>query len=192
MEESLYGSITKITYFNEDNGYGVVKIKLNYQDHKIAKYRAKLFTNLLVVTCVFDRKPIIDEEYDFQGEFVTNQYGIQFKAKSFSRRNEQTLEGVVAYLSSDFFPGIGKTTATKIFNTLGSDCLEKIRNDKNVLDEVNLTEAQKDVIYNNLLENKIKEETTLGFLKMGITMTMSLKIMSFLKENALEIVKNNP
>jgi len=192
MEESLYGSITKITYFNEDNGYGVVKIKLNYQDHKIAKYRAKLFTNLLVVTCVFDRKPIIDEEYDFFGEFVTNQYGIQFKAKSFSRRNEQTLEGVVAYLSSDFFPGIGKTTATKIFNTLGSDCLEKIRNDKNVLDEVNLTEAQKDVIYNNLLENKIKEETTLGFLKMGITMTMSLKIMSFLKENALEIVKNNP
>ena len=192
MEESLYGSITKITYFNEDNGYGVVKIKLNYQDHKIAKYRAKLFTNLLVVTCVFDRKPIIDEEYDFFGEFVTNQYGIQFRAKSFSRRNEQTLEGVVAYLSSDFFPGIGKTTATKIFNTLGSDCLEKIRNDKNVLDEVNLTEAQKDVIYNNLLENKIKEETTLGFLKMGITMTMSLKIMSFLKENALEIVKNNP
>ena len=192
MEESLYGSITKITYFNEDNGYGVVKIKLNYQDHKIAKYRAKLFTNLLVVTCVFDRKPIIDEEYDFQGEFVTNQYGIQFKAKSFSRRNEQTLEGVVAYLSSDFFPGIGKTTATKIFNSLGSDCLEKIRNDKNVLNETTLTEAQKDIIYNNLIENKLKEETTLGFLKMGITMTMSLKIMSFLKENALEIVKNNP
>ena len=74
---------------------------------------------------------ISDEEYDFFGEFVTNQYGIQFKAKSFSRRNEQTLEGVVAYLSSDFFPGIGKTTATNIFNTLGSDCLEKIRNDKN-------------------------------------------------------------
>ena len=30
MEESLYGSITKITYFNEDNGYGVVKIKLKF------------------------------------------------------------------------------------------------------------------------------------------------------------------
>ena len=192
MEESLYGSIIKITYFNDENGYGVVRIKLNYQDNKIAKYRAKLFTNILVVTCNFDRKPIIDEEYDFFGEFVTNQYGIQFKAKNFSRRNEKTLEGVVAYLSSDFFPGIGKTTATKIFNELGSDCLEKIRNDKSVLDSTSLNEAQKDTIYQNLIDNKLKEETTLGFLKMGITMTMSLKIMSVLKENALNIVKENP
>lgn len=192
MEESLYGSIIKITYFNEDNGYGVVRIKLNYQDNKIAKYRAKLFTNILVVTCNFDRRPIIDEEYDFIGEFITNQYGIQFKAKSFTRRNEQTLEGVVAYLSSEFFPGIGKTTATKVFNELGSDCLEIIRNDRSALDITSLNETQKETIYQNLIDNKLKEETTLGFLKMGITMTMSLKIMSVLKENALNIVKENP
>lgn len=192
MEESLYGSIIKITYFNKANGYGIVKIKLNYQDNKIAKYRAKLFTNILTVTCNFDRIPLIDEEYDFLGEFISNQYGIQFKAKSFTRRNEESLEGVIAYLSSDFFPGIGKSIATKIFNELGSNCLEKIRNDKNVLNDLSLTEKQKDTIYSNILNNKLKEETTVGFLKMGITMTMALKIISAIKDNPLETVKKNP
>ena len=33
MEESLYGSVIKITYFNDETGYGVIRIKLNYQDN---------------------------------------------------------------------------------------------------------------------------------------------------------------
>src|SRR5690606_35530266 len=116
----------------------------DYQDRSILKYKAKLFTNLLTVTCNFDRIPLVDEEYDFVGEFVTNQYGIQFKAKSYSRRNENTLEGVIAYLSSDLFPGIGKVTATKIFNSLGKDSIKLIEEDRSVLDKVEgLTDKQK-------------------------------------------------
>ncbi len=190
--ETLYGSVVAITYFNDDNGYGIIRIRLNYQDNKIAKYRAKLFSNILTVVCSFDRKPLVDEEYDFWGEFVTSQYGIQFKASKFSRRNEYTLEGVVAYLSSDFFPGIGKVTATKIFNELGEKCLDIIRSDKSSLDKLDLTEAQKNIIYNNLIEDKLQSETKIEFLKMGITLSMSIKIISILKEKALEIVKNNP
>lgn len=192
MSEALYGSVIKIVYYNESNGFGIIRIKLNYQDNQIAKYKAKLFSNILTVTCSFDRVPLIDEEYDFLGEFVSNQYGIQFKANSFKRRNEETLEGVVAYLSSSFFPGIGKVLATKIYNSLGHDGLEKIRKDKNVLNDLALTDVQKDTIYNNLVENKQKEETIVGFLKMGITMTMALKIIGVIKKDPLEVVKNNP
>ena len=89
MEENIYGSVNKITYFNEENGYGIIKIKLNYQDNRIAKYRAKLFSNILTVTCNFDRKPLINEEYDFNGEFVTTSYGIQFKAKIKHTKNKE-------------------------------------------------------------------------------------------------------
>ena len=67
------------------------------------------------------------------------------------RRNEETLEGVVTYLSSDLFPGIGKATATKVFNELGPNCLQRISADKKVLDETDLTAIQKDTIYNNLI-----------------------------------------
>jgi hypothetical protein len=88
---------------------------LDYKDKELAKYRDKLFSNLLTVTCNFDRRPLPDEEYDFTGEFVTNQYGIQFKARSFFRRNANTFEGIIAFLSSDLFPGHWKSCALQEF-----------------------------------------------------------------------------
>ncbi len=193
MLESIYGSVNKITYFNEENGYGIIKIKLNYLDNKIAKYRAKLFSNILTVVCNFDRKPLINEEYDFNGEFITTTYGIQFKAKEFSRRGEETLAGVITYLSSDFFPKIGKITATKIFETLGSDCLDQIEKDKQALDKVEgLEDWKKTIIYDSLIENRNKKKITLELLNLGITMQMSLKLMKLLGDQVITIIKENP
>jgi exodeoxyribonuclease V alpha subunit len=191
--ESLYGVITKVTYYNEDTHFGVVRIKLDYQDRAILKYKAKLFTNVLTVICSFDRAPVVDEEYDFIGEFTTNQYGIQFKAKSYSRRNENTLEGVIAYLSSELFPGIGKKTATKIYETLGSDAIKIIEEDRDALDRVEgLTAKQKMTIYQNLTEHQNNKRIILGLLDLGITMKTSLKLYKILGEDVVEKIRNNP
>ena len=142
--EKIYGVVTKVTYFSEETHFGVVRIKLDYQDRSILKYKAKLFSNILTVTCNFERIPVVDEEYDFEGEFVSNQYGIQFKATRYSIRNANTKEGVIAYLSSDLFPGIGKITASKIFDTLGKDTIKLIEEDVSNLDKVTgLTQKQK-------------------------------------------------
>lgn len=102
--EEIHGTVTKVTYYNPDTHFGVVRIKLDYRDEKLVKYRDKLFSNLLTVTCSFDRQPIVDEEYEFTGEFVTNQYGLQFKAASYFRREASTPEGIIAFLSSELFP----------------------------------------------------------------------------------------
>ena len=193
MEESLYGVVSKVTYYNEDTHFGVVKVKLDYQDHRIAKYKAKLFTNILNVTGNFERQPIVDEQYDFKGEFVTNQYGIQFKATECQIRNDDTLEGVIAFLSSDLFPGIGKVTATKIFQTLGADCLAKIEEDEKVLDQIsNLSAYQKQTIYETIIDFKKNKQTLIGLLDLGITMRTATKIMKVLGSGALEQLKTNP
>ena len=181
--EKLYGVVQKITYFNKENGYGIIRIKLNYKDKKIAIYKAKLFTNELTVLCHFDRAPLEDEEYDFEGDFINSQYGLQFKATTFLRRSNETLEGVVSYLSSELFPQIGKVTASKIFTALGPKCLEKIRNDKKVLDDVEgLTDIQKDTIYDNLITNYLLESNYVELTSLGITMAAAAKIISVLKE----------
>lgn len=193
MEEKLYGTVCKITYYNEENGFGIVRITLDYKDKVIAKYKAKLFTNLLTVTCNFDRIPYIDEEFDFVGDFITNQYGIQFKATSFSRRNENTLEGVVAYLSSELFMHVGKVAATKIYNTLGKDCLTKIIASKEALDKVEgLTELQKNTIYTKLVEDSQNKNATVNLINIGMTMPMARKLISYLGYDADKIVKENP
>jgi exodeoxyribonuclease V alpha subunit len=193
MEETLYGVVTKVTYYSEETHFGVVRIKLDYKDLEIAKYKAKLFSNLLTVTCNFDRRPVIDEEYDFTGNFVTNQYGTQFKAKSFFRKNENTLEGVIAYLSSDLFPGIGKVAASRVFETFGKDCLVLIERNPEVLEDVvGLNQKQKETLKTNIVGLEHNKRLLVNILDLGITMKTALKLIKVFGDNADEIIKENP
>jgi len=191
--EKIYGVVTKITYFSEETHFGVIKIKLDYHDLELKKYKNKLFSNLLTVTCSFERVPVIDEEYEFIGEFITNQYGIQFKAKSYTIKNANTKEGIVAYLSSDLFPGIGKVTAGKIYDTLGKDTIKLIEENPNCLDEVpNLSSKQKETIITKLKEHETNKKIILGLLDLGLTMKMSLKLYKLLGDDVLDQIKQNP
>ena len=91
MAEKLYGVVNKVVYYNEDNGFAVISLKLNYKNKDMAKYKDMLYSNLLSVTCLFDRRPIEEETYTFIGEFVESKYGIQLKAESFIRKKQNTL-----------------------------------------------------------------------------------------------------
>ena len=191
--EKLEGTVEKILFKNEENGYAVLRIKLDFSKKAMAKYRDILYTNLLTITSFFDRFPVIGEQLEFQGDFEESKYGIQFKAQSYSRINEDTLETVIAYLSSDYFPGIGKKIATKIFEIIGKNCLEKIRRDKNELDKIEgLTLIQKDTIYKGLIDNKKKEKDTLDYINMGFTIQMAQRILAELTKEEIELAKDNP
>jgi len=193
MSEKIYGNITKVVFYSSESGFGVVSLKINFKDKKMSKYKDILYSNNLSVTCLFDRKPIEDEKYTFTGEFVESKYGIQLKASSFQRSKPNSLRSVVVYLSSELFKGVGKTAASKVYETLGENCLELIRNDKSVLDKVDgLTTEQKDIIYGGLIENMTREEMVLDLTDMGISLAMTNRIINALKEKAVDVVKNNP
>lgn len=109
--DKVIGVVQKIVFYNETNGYGIIKLKMDYKNPELAKYRTTLFSNVLSILCTFDRKPYEDEEYEFEGEIETSTYGYQLKASKFRRINETSKEGIVTYLSSELFPGIGKKAA---------------------------------------------------------------------------------
>ena len=188
----IYGVITKINYYDEAKAFGIVRVKLDYSDKEMAKYRNILFTNTISVLSAFDRKPILEEEYKFSGEFETSQFGMQFKAKTFERINADTKEGIIAYLSSDNFPGIGPVTAAKIYDKLGPKCLDIIVNDKSSLDGLGLKPNQKDIIYDNLVYNTNSKKVIVELLNLGLTMHMATIINKALGSSALEKVKENP
>ena len=193
MNEKIYGVVTKVIFFKPETSYGIISLKLNFKDKEMSKYQDYLYSNTLTVTCVFDRKPLKDEKYTFTGEFVDGKYGIQFKANSFKRSKPNTLESVVMYLSSDLFEGIGKVAANNIYNTLGSNCLELIRLNKEELDKVEgLNDTQKDTIYNGIISNLTKEEMVLDLTEMGISLTMTSRIINALHEKSVDVVRNNP
>ncbi|NLD25769.1 MAG: ATP-dependent RecD-like DNA helicase [Acholeplasmataceae bacterium] len=193
MEEVLYGTVTKVIYYSEETHFCVLRIKLDYQDRELAKYKTKLFTNLLTVTGNFDCQPLVDEIYDFYGEFITNQYGMQFKTNRYSHRNEKSLEAIIAYLSSDLFPGVGKVAATKIYQELGNDCLTLIEKDPHVLDRVpGLNTKQKECIYTNLSRQEMDRRLLIALMDLGITMRTALKLIKIYGDNAYETISENP
>ena len=191
--EQITGVIQKVIFKSDDTGYAVVSIKIDYTNPDMKKYQDYLISNLLTVTCYYDRIPVRDEEYSYTGEFIQTKYGIQLKASSYTRPNSESLEAVVTYLSSEYFKGIGKITANKIYERLGSKCLDEIRNDKSVLNLVDgLTNEQKDIIYDVLVENEKKEKAIVQLVQLGFTIAMAKKIQSVLKPKEIKIALENP
>ena len=64
----------------------------------------------------------------YNGEWIENvKYGVQLKVKNFTRKTPDTKKGIVKYLSSKTFKGIGKATASLIVDRFGEDTLNIIR-----------------------------------------------------------------
>ena len=82
-------------------------------------------------------------------------YGRQFQVDSYQQERPTSASGVVNYLSSDKFPGIGKRTAEKIVEVLGESAIDRIIDDPSVLEEVTvLNEKTSSNRRNNSLESR--------------------------------------
>lgn len=191
--ETIGGVISRVNYYNDDNGYTVAILELDYKDKNIAMKKAKIVGNTIPVVGFFDRSPNPYEEYHFEGEFIRDKnYGLQFKFTKFSRKLIKNEEGIISYLSSSIFPGIGPKMAKTIVEKLGVDCLFKIKENKQNLDDIGLNQEQKDMIYMGILSDEQNQENMIFFLDNGITMDMTHKIIALFGEKAKTIVLENP
>ena len=189
----LTGVISRINYYNKDNGYAVIIVTLKKDQFTILKNKGHLIGNKLVVVGNLDRQPIVNEEYIFDGEFVRDQnYGLQFKFTSFKRFNFDSVDSIIQYLASELFFGVGLVTAKKIVNHYGQDTLNVIQKDPDALTNIGIKGATAKVIYDTLKDNRSSQETTMFFINYGITMDMCHKIIATLGSNAMEIVKEKP
>lgn len=191
--ESISGIITKINYYNPENGYTVVILELDYKDKTIAMKKSKIVGNTIALVGYFDREPHEMEEYTFNGDFVKDHnYGLQFRFNRFERKAIKTEQGMISYLSSDMFPGIGPKIAKTIVEKLGLNCLTLIKENEDALKEINLTDKQKAIIKTGIISDEINQETIVFFLDNGISMDMAHKIIAVFGDMAKEIVLENP
>ena len=47
MKEKIYGEINKVVYYNEESGFGVVSLKINFKNKDMSKYKDILYSNTL-------------------------------------------------------------------------------------------------------------------------------------------------
>ena len=129
QEPYLSGELKAIFFENHANFYKVLLIEITEDTLSLDKEEIVVTGNFGDVTK--------DTPYRFYGT-VTNhpKYGKQFNAHSYEREKPAGKKGVIEFLSSDRFPGIGKKTAENIVNTLGEDAIDIILGDQSALDEV--------------------------------------------------------
>ena len=91
--DTLNGVISRVNYYNPENGYTVAILELDYKDKNIAMKKSKIIGNTIAIVGFFERKPSEQEEYSFEGDFIRDKnYGLQFKFTKFIRKtvkNEQ-------------------------------------------------------------------------------------------------------
>lgn len=176
-----------VTIFrNEQNLYTVLRIRLeetneNYHDKEavITGYFPKIHEH---------------ENYMFFGELREHpRFGLQFHATHFRKEIPQTKQGVINYLSSELFKGIGKKTAEKIVNTLGENAITKILNQPSLLEKVpKLPPDKAKDLYDTLMEYQGLEQAMILLNQYGFGPQLSMRIYQVYKEETITIVQKNP
>ncbi|WP_373892895.1 SF1B family DNA helicase RecD2 [Virgibacillus natechei] len=187
-EEKGYikGELLYTIFHNEKEHFSIAKISVQdtNEDYKEKEIVGKgYFSNLQTQTT-----------YIFYGDFERHpRFGLQYKVLSYKTYIPDTKDGLIAYLSSDLFYGIGKKTAGRIVKHLGEDAVSKILNNSDVLADVpGLKKETADILAKRLQENQGFEHIVVYLSKYGIGLKMAQKIFQEYKEDAISILEEDP
>ena len=176
----IVGEVVKHIFKNSDNNYRVfVVMDQSNNSYTLNGYLVGLDEGL---------------SYEFICEEVYHaKYGTQYKVLSYQNIMDTSKEGIITYLSSNLFPGVGLVAAERIYDALGDNCLDIIEKNPNSLEEVNgLTRAQKQIIYTKILENRVVEKIFVRLYQIGLTNKMVMKLYEKYQYETLDIIESNP
>lgn len=182
----LVGQVQVIFFQNPSNFYKVLLVQ-------VKDTNTDYLEKEIVVTGSFGQ--IQEEElYRFFGEFIDHpRYGKQFQVESYQQERPTSASGVVNYLSSEKFPGIGKRTAEKIVEILGEDAIDRIIAEPSILEEVpTLNDKKRKTIVETIRLNHGMEQVIVGLNRYGFGSQLSFAIYQTYKEQTLEIIQENP
>ncbi len=139
-------------------------------------------------------QPMIKEvSYEVEGDFVVHpKFGEQLQVKSMKKKIDTSKQGIVDYLSSNFFPGVGEKYASEIYDKLGPNCLDLIIEDKEVLNKTNLSNKIKEVLYTSLIQNKSLEELFVKMYDSGLSTKNIMKLYEKYQDRTLNHIYNDP
>lgn len=177
--ETIKGKVKNYVFHNEENSYSI----------------ARVITDSNQNVTIVGYFPLVSEDvdYEFTGNWVKHStYGEQLKVESFKKCEVQSASGLISYLSSSFFHGIGTKTAEKIVYTLGPNAIEHILNDKTVLKSVGLSAVRIEKFYQQLLENQTHEHILVALYGYNLSGKLAMKLLDQYKMLTLEKLEENP
>ena len=122
-----------------------------------------------------------------------SKYGEQLRITNYTASMPEEKDAVLAFLSSGMIPGIGKATAKKLMNYLGSDVIKIIQENPRQLNNVpGIGKKTAAKIINGLRDSKEEQEIMLFLMGNGITANTASKIYRKFGGETVEKIKDNP
>ncbi|ANU16975.1 hypothetical protein BBI11_08065 [Planococcus maritimus] len=184
--EFVLGRPVVSIFHNPQNLFSIIKVKIQQTNTP--------YTEKEIIVSGYFPKLSLEEQYKFTGSVKNHpKYGVQFQAETFKKEVPETEQGVVHYLSSDLFNGIGRKTAETIVKKLGSDAIKKILEDPDALDGVpRLSDEKKDTIRSTLQMNLGLERVMIQLNDWGFGPQIGMRIYQAYREETIDILSKNP
>ncbi len=188
-KEYIKGNYRKSIY-KSDKGYviGLFKIRdTNCED-------LKDFINKTITFTGYFHDLNEDDLYCFYGEYSDNpKYGLQFNVTDYERLKPNDKEGLINFLASDLFKGVGEALARAVVETLGDDCLNIIINDKEQLLMVpRMTNKKMELIHSSLLKYEESHQVIVFLNDLSFSMKDSMEIYNLYKSSTMAVFEHNP
>lgn len=179
--QTITGSVDRVTYHNEQNGYSVLR------------FLAQGFRDPVTVTGNFSTiSP--GESLKLTGWWTSHpQYGDQFKATDYSVVRPATIAGIQKYLGSGLIKGVGPVTARRIVEHFGDRTLDVIEQDISRLSEVKgIARKRVDMIQQAWDEQRAIKVVMLFLQSHGVSTHYAVKIYKQYGNDAISVVEKTP
>lgn len=179
--EQLSGTVERITYQNDENGYTVLHLKCKGIKDSI---------------CVVGSLPSvrIGETLLCEGSWKHHLvHGRQFEAKNHQVKAPADVYGIKKYLGSGLIKGIGPVYASRIVDLFGIDTLTVLDESPERLREVGgLGEKRTAKLLACWSEQKIVRDVMIFLQGHGVSPAFAQKIFKIYGSKSVEVVKENP
>jgi len=181
MPTDLSGQIERITFFNEENGFTIAKVKVTGRFDLVT-----VVGNLMA--------PTPGEILEMKGEWTLHpKFGEQFKVVDYKTTVPATVYGIKKYLGSGLIKGLGPVMATRIVKKFGDETLDIIEKDIEKLASVEGIGKKRMAMIKSAWNDQREIRDLMLFLQShNVGSGYAVKIFRQYKNRSIAVVKQNP
>ncbi len=177
--DCVEGTVERIIYTNEENGYSVVRLILPSDEELTVVGVLPYITEGETVTAY--------------GQYTTHpKFGRQFSVEYYEKQLPKTEGAIYKYLASRTIKGIGPISARKIVDHFGTESFDIIENHPDMLTDINGITPKKAQSISEDFKKQHGMRSVIMFCRDFFGMTTSVNIYKKWGNSSVDLIKANP
>lgn len=192
MPDQISGSVERVTYYNAENGYSVIRLNPDSRGMLPFKYASGRDALITVVGNLPEVNP--GEWLRLSGRWINHsEYGRQFQAEMCEQALPASVEGIKRYLGSGMIRGVGRVMAERIVKQFGEETLDVIEGEPQRLREImGIGPKRIGNIKKAWDEQRAIKDVMIFLQSHGVSTALAIKIYKKYEDEALAVVQTTP